>query len=165
MPYKPSHVANSFLNRAKIEGVKDVDHLKLQKLVYCMHGWSLAVRGEALVGELFEAWPYGPVLSSLYQEFKGAGRRYIDWYAVDVDPISGEDKALMVGRGDEEFYGLFDVVWDRYKDLSGLKLSSLTHAEGTPWSLARSRCDSYLDNGEIQEHFVGLARRHSEIPA
>ncbi len=159
MLHLPSHVANSFLHRARHEGVTDIDPLKIQKLVYVLHGWHLATRGAPAVGENFEAWPYGPVLSSLYHEFKNFGSSPITNYATEIDPASGEYKSLMVNPANRPFYEVFDRVWDRYKNLSGLQLSALTHAEETPWYRARRKGASYLSNAEIQEHFRGLAAR------
>ena len=158
MPYKPSHVANAFLFRARNEGVV-VDHLKIQKLVYFQQGWFLATRDRPAVGELFEAWPYGPVLSTLYNDFKGYGSKPIDSYAIDIDPITGDNKALMVNSIDTFFYDVFNKVWERYKKYNGLYLSNLTHAPRTPWSKARERGDNYLKNDEIKEHFVEIASR------
>src|SRR5580658_220842 len=123
MPYKPSHVANSFLVRGNEQGIK-IDPLKIQKLVYFFHGWFLATRDDLGVGELFEAWPYGPVLPSLYRQFKSYGSRDIDGYALDVDPQSGEQRALMVNPKDARFAEVFERVWDRYKLMNGLQLSS-----------------------------------------
>ncbi len=159
MQYKPSHVANSFLYRARQERIGDVDQLKIQKLVYCLNGWNLAIRGEPIVGELFEAWPYGPVLSSLYHEFKHSGRSPIQQYAKDIDPHTGEDKIMMVNLHDIYFSEIFDAVWNKYKELNGLQLSALTHAEGTPWMTSRKSNKNYLDTEEIKQHFIKLARR------
>ncbi len=159
MAYKPSWVANAFLHRDREEGVHDIDQLKIQKLVYCLNGWHLATRGESAVGELFEAWPYRPVLSSLYHEFKGFCRSNIRRYADDIDPRSGEKKSLMVATSDTSFYEVFDRVWRRYKGYTGLQLSSLTHAPETPWSIARWRGDDYLSNDEIRDHFISIAQR------
>ena len=156
MPYKPSHVANSFLVRGNKEGIK-IDHLKIQKLVYFFHGWFLATSDDPGVGELFEAWPYGPVLPSLYSQFKHSGSRAIDGYAVDIDPRTGEEKCLMVGFDDARFVEVFEPVWQRYKLMSGLQLSSITHASNTPWDLARKRGASYLSNDEIKKYFRKLA--------
>jgi len=158
MTYKPIWVANAFLNSAKADGVRDIDQLKIQKLVYCLHGWHLATRGEPVVGELYEAWPYGPVLSSLYHEFKLSGRKPIDRYASDIDPQTGEKKSLMVAKTDEQFYAVFDRVWDRYKEYTGIQLSMLTHAPNTPWSDARERGDDYISNDSIRSHFIALAQ-------
>ena len=159
MPYKPTWVANAFLKSAKDDGVKDVDQLKIQKLVYCMHGWHLAVRNEPVVGEFYEAWPYGPVLPSLYHQFKFAGRKPIAEYALDIDPQTGERKALVVSQQDVGFYEVFDRVWEKYKKFTGIQLSALTHAPGTPWHNARKRRDDYIANEEIRSHFIETARR------
>jgi len=44
--------------------------MKLQKLVYYAHGWHLALNNEPLIDEQVECWQYGPVISSLFHEFK-----------------------------------------------------------------------------------------------
>lgn len=157
MPYVPAHVANLFLYRAKQENVCDIDALKIQKLVYFLHGWHLAARDEPAVGERFQAWPYGPVLSSLYHEFKANGANPIKEYATEVDPVSGQNRSMMVSLEDKTFQQLFDAVWNRYKNYSGLTLSSMTHAPGTPWKKARERGDSYLVDDEIKMFFRELA--------
>jgi uncharacterized phage-associated protein len=161
MPNLPAHVANAFLYRARQEGVADIDPLKIQKLVYCLHGWHLATRDAPAVGELFQAWPYGPVLSSLYHEFKQFGSATIANYAEEIDPNSGVSRSLMVSPNDKAFYDVFDAVWTRYKNLNGIQLSALTHADGTPWSTARQRGLPYLSNDEIRAHFQELANRAS----
>lgn len=157
IPYKPSFIANTFLARAYGEQVGDVDQLKIQKLVYFLHGWYLATQDESVINEKFEAWPYGPVLSSLYQDFKRWGRKPLEGYATDIDPKTGELKSFVVNQSDKKFYEVFDRVWKKYKPFSGLYLSSLTHAPNTPWSLARNRGNDYLNNDEIKEYFVRLA--------
>jgi len=160
MPYKPSHVANSFLYRAHQDGLSDIDALKIQKLVYFFHGWYLANKNIAGVGELFEAWPYGPVLSSLYHKFKIYGARPIEGYASDLDPDTNEYRTLMIDSADSEFSDVFDYVWNHYKNLTGLALSKLTHAPGTPWRSARNRGSAYLSNDEIKTYF-----KHAKSPA
>lgn len=161
MPYKPSHVANAFLERGQQDGVS-ISPLKLQKLMYYLHGWYLATQNEPLIGERFEAWPYGPVLSSIYHDFKRYGYRDIDEYVQDIDPKSGEVKALMVSKNDRKFRDVFDRVWDRYKDKGAMELSEMTHADGTPWSTAREEGSTYLSDDEIKDYFRRLARGEIE---
>lgn len=155
---KPTWVANSFLLRAREQKVGDVDPLKLQKLVYCFHGWHMAVTGSPALGERFEAWPHGPVLSSLYHQFKNFRWNPITSLALDVDPKTGDEEALYVSTADRGFYKIFDSVWERYKNLSGQDLSNLTHAKGTPWSYARANGLQYIPDNLIQDHFVKLGQ-------
>ncbi|WP_394689073.1 Panacea domain-containing protein [Hoeflea sp.] len=155
--YKPSWVANTFLVRAKKDGVGDVDPLKIQKLVYCLHGWNLAVRGHPAVGERFEAWPHGPVLSSLYHQFKQYDFHRIFGFAKDVDPSSGEEASVYVNPTDAAFYDVFNKVWERYKGFSGPQLSDMTHQPNTPWSYARKNNMQYISDTMIKAHFVSIA--------
>ena len=157
MPYKSSHVANAFLEQAQRDDVK-ISPLKLQKLIYYLHGWFLATQNEPVVGERFEAWPYGPVLSSIYHDFKRFGSKSIDEFAEDVDPKTGDIKAQMVSKSNRNFRDVFDRVWDRYKNKSAIELSEMTHADGTPWSIAREAGRSYLSDDEIKDYFKRLAR-------
>lgn len=82
MPYNPISIANFFLRMASKNDML-IGHMKLQKLVYFAHGYYLAatkaLEGEArpLIDEYFEAWPYGPVSRTIYEEFKDAGRNPI----------------------------------------------------------------------------------------
>lgn len=157
--YKPSWVANSFIVRGNNEGVNDITPMKIQKLVYMMHGWNLAVTGQPAIGEQFEPWPHGPVNSTLYHQFKGNGSRPIREYAKDIDPVTGQEVATYVGPSDSQFYGIFDRVWGRYKNLTGGQLSDLTHAEGTPWSYARINGYQYIPNELIRTHFIELSKQ------
>lgn len=157
MPYKPSYVANAFLEQARQDDLA-ISPLKLQKLMYYLHGWFLATQNEPVVEERFEAWPYGPVLSSIYHDFKRYGYRNIDEYIQDIDPKSGELKAQMVSKKDKRFRDVFDRVWDRYSAKSAIELSEMTHADGTPWSVAREEGKSYISNDEIRRYFRQLAR-------
>ena len=156
--YKPTWVANTFILRGREERVGDIDPLKIQKLVYCFHGWHLATTGAPAVGEQFEAWPKGPVLSSLYHQFKHYRWNPISELATDVDPVSGQEEEFYVAPSDVRFYDVFNRVWNRYKDYNGRQLSALTHAEGTPWSKARQFSSHYIDNEDIREHFIELGR-------
>ena len=159
--YKPAWVANSFLLKGRDNNVNDIDPLKIQKLVYYMHGWHLATTGLPVVGEQFEAWPNGPVISSLYHQFKHHKWRPIRDFAKDIEPATGESKALIVPTSDESFHSILNPVWEKYKGISGRELSAMTHAADTPWSAARNNGLQYISNASIKDYFVrqGLAVR------
>jgi len=42
-PYSPIAIANNFVEQ--FGGVTGIEHMKLQKLVYCSYGWMLALNG------------------------------------------------------------------------------------------------------------------------
>lgn len=126
-PYRALAIANDLISRY---GYMDgIDHMKLQKLVYLVHGWWLAYHNEPVFSERPEVWRYGPVFPGLYHALKGFGDHPIrspQREAPFEAPPSVDDN-------DEETRGLIDWVWSRYGDYSGVRLSDITHEGGTPW--------------------------------
>lgn len=118
-------VANRFLELAERDHVF-LTPLKLQKLVYLAHGWSLVLRGKPLINQRIEAWRYGPVIPTLYHEFKEFRGSAIQRKANTTDelqPLSTEATRLI------------DAVWGKYKSYSATQLSALTHEPGSAWDL------------------------------
>ena len=148
MPYDPLTIANAFLDRAAARG-ETLSPMKLQKLVYYAHGWYLALNGEPLLDEPIHAWLYGPVVNSIFREFRRFGNRTITTRATvaDVtpptDPASGT--ANQTTNQDESPARDFDInsfldrIWDIYGRYTASQLSNQTHEPGTPWSEVAAR--------------------------
>lgn len=135
--YTPQHIANYFLDRAATEG-KAITPLKLIKLVYVAYGWVLALLGVRLFGERIEAWKHGPVIPSLYHEFKYFGKDPITSRALNVDDafeFGGEEPRI---NEKSPILPILDKVWAAYRRFSGWALREKTHALGTPW------CETYV---------------------
>ncbi|HXD33894.1 MAG TPA: type II toxin-antitoxin system antitoxin SocA domain-containing protein [Pyrinomonadaceae bacterium] len=113
------HVANYFLSQTDEEAGDLISNLKLQKLVYYAQGFHVAMfEKTALFPDQIEAWTHGPVVDSLYHEFKtfGAGPipRPVDF---DSEIFSTEQRELL------------DEVYKVYGQFSAWKLRNLTHEE------------------------------------
>lgn len=156
MGHAAKAIANAMLDVAREHGAS-VTPLKLQKLVYIAHGWSLGLTGQPLVtDQLPEAWQYGPVFPSLYHEFKEFGK----------DPITSKANDFNIGNGfsydvvepvvpEEDTYtwSLLRRVWDQYGKYGGIALSELTHRSGTPWEQVWSKSGG-VKNAVIPEEIV-----------
>jgi uncharacterized phage-associated protein len=103
-------------------------NMRLQKLVYYTQAWHLAASGVPLFTDRIEAWEHGPVVRSLYNQFKT--------HKLAIPPSEGS-VADDLSLGDREF---IESIWNRYKDFSGTGLRNLTHREA-PWSEAWSKRD------------------------
>jgi uncharacterized phage-associated protein len=151
MPYPALAVANYFIHKAALEG-RQIDPLKLQKLIYFANGWHLALYGRPLVQEPIHAWKYGPVVASVYHTFKhyGAG-------GIEVPAEGG----FMVPTEDHEAREVLDKVWELYGHYSGIQLSNLSHDPQGPWA-HRTRSGISLgfgpkiQNEEMQKYFERL---------
>lgn len=148
---KARTIADWFLRRASEEG-EAVTQMKLQKLVYIAHGWHLAILGKPLIDESVQAWQWGPVVPSLYGDFKQYGSTPIV-LPTRIDPVK-------LPKETEE---ILNKVWGVYKRFTAMELSSLTHREGTPWSKAfRPYAKLEIDDKEIMTHYRKMAAERHE---
>ena len=130
VPYSPLSVANEFVSQFGSQA--GIEHMKLQKLVYCSYGWWLSVQGldgTRLTNEGPEIWKHGPVFASLYDVLKIFGRKPIT-AAQSSGPFSAPDA---IDADDAQIKAMIQWIWNRYGHLAGFALSDLTHKPGTPW--------------------------------
>lgn len=156
-PYKASQVANFFLERAEREG-KPLTMLKLVKICYIAHGWVLGLTGRPLVEEDVEAWQYGPVIPSLYHEFKKFGRQQITGRASEFSLDSFDFETPEIPTSDQDTRMILEKVWSVYRNITGGRLVDKTHADGTPWKKAYQvgKRNVLIDNDKIREHYHEL---------
>jgi len=129
MLYSPKSIANYFLDLASSKG-QAISPMKLQKLVYYAHGWYAGYTGQPLINEAVEAWQYGPVIPSLYHEFKRFGAGAIGAKATDWE---GLKLCEVAPPADSSLRTFLDNIWNSYGQFTGIKLSELTHAPDGPW--------------------------------
>ena len=168
MAYPVKAVANAMLEIAEEHGAS-VSPLKLQKLVYVAHGWSLGLTGQPLVGdELPEAWQYGPVFPSLYQEFRDFGKGPVSRRATAFEINDGGGFSSVepkVSSDDTPVWTLLRRIWDVYGKFGAIGLSDLTHRDGTPWQQVYSGAGGIknldIPNGLISAHYRELVEKRS----
>lgn len=143
--YDPFHVANNFIEKG-IMNARKISPMKLQKLLYFLYRDYLKLTGDPLFSERFEAWKYGPVLSSIYQEFKNYRDRDIKNYYLDE-----EGKAFKINEGSNEaFKKILNDVWETYGNYTGIELSNLTHQPETAWHKAWINNSCFLSDEDIK---------------
>lgn len=118
-------VAEYFIWKNQQES-KELNKLKLQKLLYYAQAWNLVLNKNKLFSDDIEAWIRGPVVPKVYQFFKE-----FDFEnppskieSSDFDVLSGQEKKVL------------DEVWKVYGKYDGNYLETLTHNE-LPWQEAR----------------------------
>lgn len=99
-------------------------HLRLQKLLYYVQGWSLAMRGNPAFRDEIQAWKDGPVVPQVFQAYTHLQHR----------PIS--QPKIRTPCLDDELRGFIHSIWESYKEYSATALRSKTHREA-PWLTAR----------------------------
>jgi uncharacterized phage-associated protein len=131
MTYSPKAIANFFIELAAAKG-EAITPMKLQKLVYYAHGWYTGYTSTPLIDEAIEAWQYGPVIPSLYYEFKQFGANGIKAKATEFETASF-DFIEVPPPQEQPIRKFLSNVWESYGKYTGISLSEMTHAEGSPW--------------------------------
>lgn len=130
MSYSAKSIANYFIQKSNFE----IDLLKLMKLVYFSYGWSFVFLDNKvpLIDENIEAWQYGPVIPSIYHEFKGE-KNPLRRYAKDYNSL--EKRECEVEIPDKlEIIEFLNHMWKIYGKYTGWELSVFTHEAGAPWA-------------------------------
>jgi uncharacterized phage-associated protein len=142
----PIEVARYLIHLAAAEEEPEfLTHLRLQKLLYYVQGWSLAVRGQPFFAGSLEAWTHGPVERSVYRAFADYESQPIHPGGVpEAEGLRAEERDFLVS------------VWEKYKSYSAVKLRQMTHAE-SPWCDARNGLDPF-DEGSVEITEEALAR-------
>jgi uncharacterized phage-associated protein len=137
MTYTPRQIADYFLYIGKDD--KTMTPMKLIKLVYIAHGWNLGLNDEKLIDEDIQAWKYGTVIPSLYDDFKK--------FRSDKIKDIPDSEPTSIHEDDKKF---LNKVYDVYKKYNGLELSAKTHQPNTPWTITWEK----LINGSGEVDFT-----------
>lgn len=124
-------VANAILDAASQQGLA-LSNLKLQKLLFFVHGQFLLEIGEPLVEGEFEAWQHGPVHPLAYAAFKEWGPRDIGARASRFDPVARTLSPIPSVTDPLVIRYVFRVM-GTLGSLSASQLRALTHKAGGPW--------------------------------
>jgi uncharacterized phage-associated protein len=136
-------LANLFLDWSAA-GDRPLSPMKIQKLLFFAHADFLIRVGRPLVKQEFEAWDYGPVIPSVYREFKRFKDQPITDKALSFNPISAapEVSSCKLSLVDLE---VVRRIFDFYSRLDAIHLSQLSHEFEGVWRQARSLFASGLN--------------------
>ena len=135
-----------------------ISNLKLQKLLYLVQGVSLALRDIPMFEDEIEAWDFGPVVPSVYREFKVFGANEIPridfYYDMNFNSDTFLDKIEVTTENfDNQERIIIEKVIDAFGHLSANELVRLTHAQD-PWKNAYKKSkNETIKNESIKEYF------------
>ena len=124
-------VCNNILRRSFAENIV-VTPMKLQKLMYFISCEYVKATDSELLSEDFCVWQYGPVLPSVYDEFKSFHGNQITSYSKDAKG----DSFAYNEETSPNLKNAIERIWKSFKNKSGIELSNITHEENSGWSKA-----------------------------
>lgn len=144
-----AHEVGRYIVRFFQEAEDPVTNLKLQKLLYYVQGWSLALDGKPAFSDRIEAWVHGPVQPGVYGTYK-----QYRW-----NPIVGDVAPVEI---DADLKQTIESVIETYGGETGYQLELRTHQEA-PWLAARGELapdqesNSIISTESMQQFFTSLA--------
>ncbi len=149
--YKALDIAKWFVAWADDEEA-DLSNLKLQKLLYYAQGWHLGLRSRPLFSDEIQAWSHGPVVPSVYHQFKDCGSS--DIRLVNVGHFSWDEV-------DSETAQFLVTVWNTYGEYGAWRLRNMTHAE-PPWRDHFHEDSRFIQipNDELEKYFKSRASKN-----
>lgn len=121
-------VAKLFNDLFKTENGADMDQMRMHKMMYLAQRESLMYDKQPLFDAEFQGWKFGPVLLEVRSEY-----------------VTGNMFRFVTETVSERTRMLVKSVYERYKNMSSWKLSSLSHGE-VSWKCSREGLDAN-DNG------------------
>lgn len=162
-PYSALTIANYVIYFAK-ERQLEINNLKLQKILYFIQSRFLVEEGHSIFKDQIEKWKLGPVIPSVYHEFKGYGRSqideptsYIEYTEVDGEG-SFEIKEFNQDDIDSETRQLLDDTIEKLSKFETFELVKKTH-EHTSWLFSEEDINRGIqhiqyDESEITDDFT-----------
>ncbi|MGL5891410.1 MAG: Panacea domain-containing protein [Bacteroidia bacterium] len=117
---KAEDISNYILTLTDADSGDAISHLKLQKLLYYVQGFYLAMNRRPLFHEKIMAWNHGPVIAEIYNKYKGSGNN-----PLFVDTNFDETKI------DEILKEFIHEIYQVFGQFSAWRLREMTHSEPT----------------------------------
>ncbi len=142
--YSASMIAKWFLaynRKVMSDGDSEyISNLKLQKLLYYAQGTYYAIKDQLLFSEPIVAWRHGPVVETIYHEYKSNGSNGIVFEEeYDFSCVDSETEKIL------------EDVYDTFGQYSAWKLRNMTHSE-TPWQ--NTEINDIINTELIKDYFL-----------
>lgn len=121
--YSVTEIARYVVSKCYRDG-KPVSNLQLQKMLYFLQILFLEAFEAPLFEEEFEAWPYGPVMPSVYRKYSIFGGSPIEM------AFSGAEFSI---RRDHRSF--LDAAIEVLREKSPWDLVRISHADNSPWDV------------------------------
>lgn len=136
-----NQISNYVISLTQNNPEENLTNLKLQKILYYLQGYYLAIYDEPLFEDEIEAWKYGPVVNDVYHSYKvyGDNSIIIPDFDFNFDYINNAQKQFI------------NKVYSYFRQFSAIKLMELTHSE-FPWISTFGR-EAIMSKGSLKDFF------------
>jgi uncharacterized phage-associated protein len=160
MKYEARKICNFILAHYDAQEF-DLTNLRLNKILYFIHGYSFKQRAEGLIRNHFEAWKLGPVIRPVYDTFKVYGEGKIKDLAKYIEYSSGENRIVPYQDIDQAAAEIILTTFESHARYTTNELVALCHEPGGPWDItfrawnADQKLSPRIPDELIRSYFLG----------
>lgn len=115
---------------------KAITNLEVQKLLYFLEAiYMVCTDEDYLYNEDFSAWNFGPVNTTIYNQYKNFGSVPIE---LDHEVIINQNNLKYI-----------QMLYDLFKDFNATQLVNLSHMEGSPWHTIYSEYNGTIPRDQM----------------
>lgn len=148
---KLKQISSYIYNRYQITFGREIDEMKLHKLLYFAQRESIIQKGHVMFDEEFQAWQYGPVMAPVREYYREK----------QLNDLPDESFVAYYGN-------IMDKVFEQFAAKDSLSLSHLTHEEfswkearkGLSWNEKSTRT---ISNDLIKKDAAKILLRHAYL--
>lgn len=118
-------------------------NMRVNKLLYFAQGVHLSQAGQPLFPDELEAWPFGPVVASVYHQYK----------RFDSRPIIDAEAGVYRDSFTESEYGSLLDTARIYGVFTTSTLVDISHKPGGPWAVTMKTTEHIIAKDLIQKEF------------
>lgn len=157
--HEAKKIANYVISRKATQKFS-LTNMRINKLIYFIHGWSFRKYENGFIRNHFEAWDYGPVIKTVYDELKYFSDREIDQYIMYTNYANGLREVIPFDDLGQSDFDFIDRVLDYYSSMRTAELVEMSHLAGGAWAKVRQSgsmpaASRRIPNDLIRDEFVG----------
>ena len=145
MPYSPTQVANTLLQRPFASGTP-ITAQRLHALCYIAAVEYARRSGRALFESDFTVHATGPVQYSVYDKFRSLGDEPIEQYAAQTG-----QRYVLNEREDTDLARALDTAWGTTRGTDTAALTVALTQPGSAWYAARERGEDFIDPVDVMK--------------
>lgn len=159
---KANQISNYIISLTQNNPEENLTNMKLQKILYYLQGYYLAIFNESLYEDEIEAWKYGPVVYEEYHTYKAYGNNSII--------VPEHDNSFdYLTKGQKNF---INKVYGYFRQFSPIKLMELTHEE-SPWLdtygkdqvISKNKLKDFFSSSELKNEFILKDKKEERLKA
>lgn len=145
-------ITNNLLRLGFNHHVNDLNPIRIQKLLYLVHGWHLALTGKPLIPGGFIRGRFGPIITELEDILCLYNNLPVNDYIAERNESTRSIAPMFVDQSSNPaFDRILNTVWKNYGTFTTNQLSALVHSTHSP--LVKTSTGKRICDEKIKEYF------------